>query len=96
MASVHFSPAAQDDLDAIFDYTAECWGLEQAVRYIGELHDACLLLAQSPQQGRDASHIRAGYRHHPTRRHVIWFREARGGIAVIRILHQRMDVVRHL
>lgn len=96
MASVRFSPAAQDDLDAIFDYTAAHWGLEQAIHYLGEISDACLQLAQSPRQGRDASHIRAGYRHHPTRRHVLWFREESGGIAVIRILHQRMDVARHL
>lgn len=41
-------------------------------------------------------HIRSGYRRYPVERHVIYFRLMPYGIAIIRILHDRMDVFRHL
>jgi len=33
VAEFRLSPAAQVDLDGIFDYTVQQWGLEQAERY---------------------------------------------------------------
>ncbi len=41
MAEYRLSPAAQADLDEIFDYSAAHWGLEQALRYTQMLADAC-------------------------------------------------------
>ena len=40
--------------------------------------------------------VRDGYLKHPIGRHFIFFRTTDDGIEVIRILHQRMDVGRHL
>jgi toxin ParE1/3/4 len=48
-------------------------------------------------EGEDASHIRPGYRKQLSGRHVIYYRETEEGvIEVVRVLHQRMDVVRRL
>ncbi len=96
MFGLRFSPAAQADLDAIFDYTAETWGLERAEDYVRLIQAACEALARSPGQAQDCGDIRAGYRRGPAGRHHIYFRIEDYGIAVVRILHQRMDAPRHL
>jgi toxin ParE1/3/4 len=40
--------------------------------------------------------IRKGYRRSSIGRHMIYFRITDYGIAVIRVLHARMDVLRHV
>ena len=96
MAEYRLSPRAQRDLDAIFDYTVEHWDLSQAMRYTDLIEAACADLAEAPQHGQDCADSRSGYLRRGIERHVIYFRPTSYGIAVVRILHQRMDAVRHL
>lgn len=96
MAEPRFSPAAQRDLEEILEYTVGEWGLEQAVSYIAAIDKACMDLAHAPELAQDASSIRPGYLRAYVERHVIYFRPEAWGIAVVRILHQRMDAPRHL
>ncbi|WP_420607909.1 type II toxin-antitoxin system RelE/ParE family toxin [Novosphingopyxis sp.] len=96
MAEYRLSPMAQRDLDEVFDYTAAQWGLPQAMRYTDLIEAACADLAAAPQQAQGCGNIRPGYRRRSVERHVIYFRPMRYGIAVMRILHQRMDAARHL
>ncbi len=96
MAEYRLSPAAQGDLDGIFDYTVTQWGLEQAVRYTQALEAACADLAEAPSQGQDCGHIRPGYRRRAAEHHFIYYRITDYGIAVMRILHERMLPSRHL
>jgi toxin ParE1/3/4 len=96
MAEYRLSPAAQRDLENIFDYTVAEWGLPQAIRYIEQIEGACLALAESPNIAVACEHIRAGYRRRTVQRHVIYLRPKHYGVAIIRILHDRMDADRHL
>ena len=96
MAEYWLSPAAQDDLDAIFDYTVAQWGLEQAVRYTQALEAACSGCARAPLQGQDCGYIRPGYRRSAAEHHFLYYRITDYGIAVVRILHERMLPSRHL
>jgi toxin ParE1/3/4 len=96
MAEFRLSPRAQRDLESIFDYTVTQWGLPQAIRYTEALEAACAASAQAPLQSQDCATIRQGYRRRNVEQHVLYFRQTAYGIAVIRILHQRMDQVRHL
>ena len=96
MAEYRLSPKAQRDLDGIFDYTLTHWGLPQALRYTDLVEAACASLAEAPLQSQDCALIRSGYRRRNVEHHVIYFRPTSYGIAVIRILHQRMDASRHL
>lgn len=95
MSQVHYSQAAISDIDQIWDYTFERWGVEQAERYTRELRDTCKDLAESRKSGRPV-HERAGYFRYSIARHVVFFKEQGNGIVVMRILHERMDLVRHL
>jgi toxin ParE1/3/4 len=96
VARFRLTPAAQDDLDGIFDYTVHRWGREQAVRYTHGIERMCAALAEAPNRAQDCGHIRSGYRRRVVARHVIYFRAEAYGIAVIRILHQHMDAPRRL
>ena len=96
MAEYRLSPAAERDLEAIWIYSAQQWSTEQANRYTDMLTNAFAELAQSPKMAPACDHIRPGYRRQSVERHMIYFRITNYGIAVIRILHERMDVPRHL
>ena len=83
-------------LEDIWTYTVEHWGADQADRYTDLLAAAFAELAQSPKIAPACDHIRPGYRRRCVERHMIYFRITDYGIAVIRILHDRMDAPRHL
>lgn len=96
MAEYRLSPRAQRDLEGIFDYTVAKWGLSQALHYTDLIEAACAELAATPQQAQNCANIRPGYRRRNIERHILYFRETSYGIAIIRILHHRMDAIRHL
>ncbi len=95
MSLVAFSPAAAADLDDIWDYTAEEWGADQADRYTDDIQSTCNSLARGEKRGRDVD-VRSSYLKHAVGKHFVFFRTTKVGIEVIRILHQSMDVGRHL
>lgn len=89
-------PKAIADLDSIWNYTVETWGEEQAERYLRMLNDCFNNIANDPERGRPCDEIREGYLKIRAGRHMIFFRKELFGIDIIRILHQSMDVDRHL
>ena len=96
MTRAIFTPRARTDLDDIWDYTAQRWGIDQAERYLRRIAEAAELIAETPGRGRSCDHVREGYRKYPVGSHVIFYRETGGNIDVVRILHQQMDFDRHL
>ena len=97
MSQYRLSPAAQADLEDIWDYTADQWDIEQAETYIRELQRTIERAAANPRIGRTCDDIRIGYRKLPAGSHILFFRVADDDIIdVIRILHQRMDIESHL
>ena len=96
MHEFRLTPAAERDLEEIWRYTRQKWGVEQAHRYIDVLTEAFAVLADSPKSAPACDHIRAGYRYRSVERHVVYFKIAPYGIAVVRVLHERMDAPRHL
>lgn len=96
MAEVRLSPAAQRDLEGIFEFSVQHWGVLQALRHAQAIADACATLAEQPGLGASCDGVRVGYRVCRVERHRIYFRATSYGIAVIRILHERMEPSRHL
>jgi toxin ParE1/3/4 len=94
----HFilSPRAQADVDEIWAYTVERWGVEQAEFYVRQLGRAVEVIAQDPRRGRPCDEIREGYRRHPSGSHVVFYRITTEEVVVVRILHQHMDFNRHV
>ncbi len=90
MASAGFSGRAKADLLSIGEYTLRNWGEAQTVRYLNDFEQAAKLLACNPGIGRSCDWIRPGLRRFEQGRHVMFYRQAKGGILVVRILHQSM------
>ena len=95
-AEYRLSPAASRDVERIWLHTFQEWGIDQAHRYVDDLAAALDQLAENPRLGISCDHIRFGYRRSRFGRHVVYFRLTDYGIAVIRVLHDRMDAPRHL
>jgi toxin ParE1/3/4 len=92
------SPAAQADLEQIWDYTCERWSDGQAETYVREIQRAIELVADNPLIGRSCEGVRTGYRRHAVGSHTLYYRLGAGGdlVDIVRILHKHMDIDRHL
>ncbi|MDR5804945.1 type II toxin-antitoxin system RelE/ParE family toxin [Caballeronia sp. LZ001] len=86
------SPAAERDLDEIWDYTVARWGEVQAERYILSIESTIVALADGSQPSLSAADVREGYRKALVGMHVVFFRESSALIDIVRILHQQMDI----
>lgn len=93
--SVRLSPLAVSDLEDIWHYSFNNWSLEQADRYHNAIVEAFSDLAAGRKSGRSVD-IRDGYFKHLVGSHMVYYRFTETGLVVVRILHQRMDVGRHL
>jgi toxin ParE1/3/4 len=87
---------AREDLKAIGRYTQRNWRRRQRDAYLTHLDRRFHALAELPSLGRSCDDIRPGYRRYSEGSHTIFYREATGGIEIVRILHGRMDPDRHL
>jgi toxin ParE1/3/4 len=91
------SPAAAADLEQIWDYTCQRWGGDQAETYVREIQRAIDRIVDNPLIGQSCDEVRASYRRHAVGSHTLYYRIASGDlIDVVRVLHNWMDVDRHL
>lgn len=88
-------PAVRD-LAEIGRYTLENWGEEQARRYRASLSARLKWLCQNPSLWRERPEIRQGVYTYREQSHVIVFWKCEEGIEVLRVLHERMDLVSRL
>jgi len=87
---------ARADLEAIWIYTVEHWGIEQAERYLQGLFGCFEELASNPWLGRERNDVKAGYRSFPPGRQVVFYLIVPEGVEVIGFVHQSADVDTHL
>jgi toxin ParE1/3/4 len=90
------SPRARADLDDIWRFTVEQWGLDQAEDYLRRLHAAIHRVVERPTQGAICDEVRPGYRRYRAGSHLLFYRLIDGRVDIVRILHERMDVDQHL
>jgi toxin ParE1/3/4 len=90
------TPRAVRDLEDIWDYTADRWGLDQAESYLKGVYTALQSALTNPSLLRPCDDVREGYSKVAVGSHVAFVRIGRGRLEVVRILHRRMDFPRHL
>lgn len=88
-------PLAEADLEEIWLYTFKRWSLEQADNYVGDLVTTMERLARGEKIGRVCS-VRDKCFQYAVGSHIVFYRVTEVALDVTRILHQRMDVERHL
>lgn len=89
------TPLAEADLEEIWLYTRQEWSLDQANKYYHDLISAFESLVAGSKNGR-LSDVRPNYLKYSVGSHMIFYRKHEDTIIVVRILHGRMDVNRHL
>ena len=91
MTKFLLSRQADGDIDAIWDYTAQRWGVEQAIRYHRAIEAACHALARGELASKAiAKEVPLGMarcQHH----YLIYW--AGNPIHIIGVLHEKMDIM---
>ena len=87
---------AENDLEEIWLYSIQTWGVDQADHYLRTLLSRFDWLSDNPLIGKLRTDIKPGYYSFSEGRHVIFYTITNYGIDVIGIPHQRMDVIGHI
>ena len=95
MIEIRLTPAAQRDLDRIWEYSETNWGAQKAQEYVESIR-ATLVAARAEQRVRKFVSSRNGYFKSNAGKHVIYYKITDTHLDVVRILHGRMDPERHL
>ena len=94
--TLRVSDPAKQDLARIGARTRHQWGKVQKTRTLRQFRDTFELLREQPDIGKTRDDISPGLRSHPARRHVIFYREKKTVVEIVRVLHEAMDPDRHL
>ncbi|MDR9499362.1 MAG: type II toxin-antitoxin system RelE/ParE family toxin [Hydrogenovibrio sp.] len=84
------------DLEDIYVYSAQQFGVNQAEKYFQDVIEQCEQLQIYPELGQDISDIKQRYRRLVHQSHVIYYRLDAKKILIARILHGSQDPARHL
>ncbi|MBW6423957.1 type II toxin-antitoxin system RelE/ParE family toxin [Rhizobium sp. XQZ8] len=90
------SPRARNDLEDIWLYTFQNWSRVQADGYYSELTAAMSRLADGSKRGGQFDNIKPGYLCLSCGSHYIVYKQTDTQITIVRVLHQRMNISRHL
>ncbi len=86
----------QTDLESIWLYTCEEWGVAQADTYLEALIQRFHWLAENPTLGKPRDDVKPGYFCFPEGMHLIFYTLNNNQVEIIGIPHQRMDVIEYL
>lgn len=89
MTDYRLSRRAKSDLDDIFEYTIDQFGLRQAILYRDSLKDCFSLIADNPGMGRRADELGNGVRRHVHRSHIVFYVAKASGVTIVAITHGR-------
>ncbi len=88
--------AAEADLIGIWVYSFEAWGEAQADRYLEALEHGIGKVAEDPTRGESRHELRDGYWSKRLEHHVVFYTFNEAEVRIRRVLHEVMDVRRHL
>lgn len=83
---------AEIDLESIWLYSYQEWGVEQADQYLRSLISRFSWLSENPQLGKHRPDIKSGYYCFPEGMHLVFYKILDDGIDIIGVPHQSMDV----
>ena len=88
--------AAANDIERILEDSYQEFGEEIAFEYLLSLKDTFLMLSEQPTIGRKIDTIRKDYHRHEHKKHTIFYKILGSDILIVRVLHQSMDIERHI
>jgi len=89
-------PKAIADLEDIFNYSVQEFGITRAEHYILELNEAFTNLADGPHIGNDYGYVKPDLKGVAVVSHIVFFKYTDTQLIVIRVFHKSMDYKGHL
>jgi len=96
MKSIKYTRRAKADLEDITDYTASTWGAGQAKKYNRDIRARILEIVKGEASIQPMNVGKAGLFKAHVNRHFIIFEQTDEQILIVRVLHQVMDIPRHI
>lgn len=96
MPTFKVSKKAGLDLLEIGEYTQNKFGINQRNSYLDSINAKFHTLTKNLKLGAVCDDIRKGYLLSHVGSHSIFYKEYSYGIRIIRVLHQKMDWLKHL
>jgi toxin ParE1/3/4 len=93
---IELSVKARQDFVDILRYTGEHWGHAQLEAYRDKLSAALGAISRNPQLGSRRDDLPMSHRAYWVGSHVVVYRIMAERLGVVRILHQRMCVIKHI
>jgi toxin ParE1/3/4 len=94
MANCELTQEAEKDLDGIFEYTLDQWGLDQAKLYQKQLNEAFSAIAEGKALTRIFVKERPDLRVLHAQHHYVFYLIEGGKVPlVIAVFHERMDLL---
>ena len=90
------APKARQDFIDILRYTGETWGRAQLLTYRDKINEALQAISQNPQLGHRRNDLPTTHLAYLVGSHVIVYRVGADSLGIVRILHRRMSLPRHL
>ena len=91
LTTYRLTPAAQNDLEDIWFYTARQWSVAQADRYTDILEDTLEHLLFMPEMARERAEFDPPVRIHPSAEHLIIYWIEDDHLAILRVLGAGQD-----
>lgn len=88
--------AAEEDLIGIWNYSYENWGEVQADRYLDTIEIAVKKIIDVPDHGEQRNWLRQGYWSLRVEHHIVFYTFTDKEVRIRRVLHEVMDVKRHI
>jgi toxin ParE1/3/4 len=89
---ITLSPKARQDFIDILRYTGETWGEKQLLIYRDKINEALQAIGGNPQLAHHRDDLPSSHHAYLVGSHIIVYRMRGDGVAVVRILHQRMSL----
>ena len=96
MSKIQFTNAARKDLREIFTYTTRTWGITQARQYSEQLKQHTVAIGEFRAHSKPVLGSSADVHQSHCRKHIFVFERKSDTALIIRILHEAMDIPRHL
>ena len=96
MPEVKFTNAARKDLSGIFEYTERTWGYTQAKVYSDHLKQHLAEISVDETFVKKVAGAKENVFQSKCRKHIFVFERKADTILIVRILHEAMDVPRHI
>lgn len=97
MAQYTLTNKAVEDLNSIWNYTFDKWSEEQADHYYQMLLNAFRDIAADPSIGKKYIEIDRNIYGFKAKRHIVFYQRSNvHSVLIVRILHERMDLINRL